>query len=85
MDAGTEEYGDPHIYSQPWTVPWSAEEADEFLFASGNMKYWLVVSREELIGADGKKYYSDSPVTITASSDSSQPYQGDHLLHLTSA
>ena len=48
------------------------------MFASGNMKYWLVVTREELIGKDGRKYYEDSPVTVIASSDSCQPYQGDH-------
>ena len=47
------------------------------MFASGNMKYWLVVAREELIGVDGGKKYNYSPVTVTASSDSDQPYQGD--------
>ena len=49
------------------------------MFASGNMKYWMVVSREELIGADGGKKYSESPITVTASSDSGLPYQGDQL------
>ena len=52
------------------------EEAEEFMFASGNMKYWLVITREELLGADGGKYYNKSPVTVKASSDSDQPYQG---------
>ena len=56
------------------------EEAEEFLFASGNIKYWLVVTREELVGADGGKYYDNSPVTVTASSGRCQPYQGDHSL-----
>ena len=46
------------------------------MFASGNMKYWLVITREELLGADGGKYYNKSPVTVKASSDSDQPYQG---------
>ena len=74
---GTEAYGDQWDDSQPWSVLWTAEEAEDFLFASGNMKYWLVVSREELIGADGgKKYSTNNPITVTASSDSDQPYQG---------
>ena len=55
------------------------EEAGEFMFASGNMKYWLVITKEELLGADGGKQYSNSPITVTASSDSDQPYQGDHF------
>ena len=52
------------------------EEAEEFMFASGNMKYWMVITREELLGADGGKRYNGSPITVTASSDSDQPYQG---------
>ena len=62
--------------TQPWSVLWTAEEAEEFLFASGNMKYWMVFTREELLGADGRKFYSNGPITVTASSDSDQPYQG---------
>ena len=42
------------------------KEAEEFMFASGNMKYWLIVSREELIGVDGGKKYANSPITVTA-------------------
>ena len=56
------------------------EEAEEFMFASGNMKYWLVITREELLGADGRKRYNGSPITVTASSDSDQPYQGKSLV-----
>ena len=70
--------------SQPWSVLWTAEEATEFLFASGNMKYWMVVTREELLGADGRKFYSNGPITVTASSDSDQPYQGKALGCLSS-
>ena len=76
---GTEQYGDQEDDSQPWSVLWTLEEAEEFMFASGNMKYWLIVSREKLIGVDGLKRYDKSPVTITASSDRCQPYQGDHF------
>ena len=69
--------------SQPWSVLWTAEEATEFKFASGNMKYWMVVTREELIGADGGKYYYQEPITIT-SSDNDQPYTGKSLWCLSS-
>ena len=48
------------------------------------MKYWMVVTREELIGADGGKYYFQIPITVTASSDSDQPYQGKLLGCLSS-
>ena len=40
------------------------------------MEYWLVVSRKELIGADGKEKYTNRPTSVTASSDSDQPYKG---------
>ena len=72
---GTEVYGDHQDDSLPWSVLWAAEEAEEFLFASGNMKYWLVVTREELLGT----HYFNSPVTVSASSESCQPYQGKSL------
>ena len=52
---------------------------EEFLFASGNMKYWLVVSREELLGEDGGKRYNGKPITVTASSERCLSYQGDRL------
>ena len=50
------------------------------MFASGNMKYWLVV-REEIIGTDEGKRYSNSPLTVTASSESDQSYQGKLKWH----
>ena len=70
--------------TQPWSVLWTAEEAEEFLFASGNMKYWMVFTREELLGADGGKYYMRDPITVSASSDSYQPHQGKSLGCLSS-
>ena len=75
---------DPGDDSQAWSVVWKLEEVGQFLFASGNMKYWLVVSREELVGVDGGKIYSEAPVTVRASSHSDQPYQGNHFSPSTS-
>ena len=54
---------------------WTAEEAEEFGFASGNERYWLVVSREELIGIENKDF---APLLVLASSDD-QPSLGEHL------
>ena len=54
---------------------WNAEEAEEFGFASGNEKYWLFVSREELIGIENKDF---APLLVLASSDD-QLSQGKHL------
>ena len=71
---GTAQYGDPEDDSKPWSKKWKLEEAEDFLFASGNMKFWLIVSREELIGVDGEKYY-DGVITVTASSESETPYK----------
>ena len=65
--------------TKPWSILWTSLEVDEFLFASDDKKYWLVVSREELIGADGDKLYANAPVTVIASSASCEPYQGDYL------
>ena len=43
-----------------------------------------MVSRAELIGVDGRKYYDWSPIAITASSDSQQLYYGESLRCLLS-
>ena len=45
--------------------------------ASGNMKYWLVVSREELIGIENDHFVS-FPVLASSESED-QPSQGKHL------
>ena len=73
---GTAQYGDPKDDTQAWSIPWTLEEYDEFLFASGDKKYWLVVSKEELIGADGGEVYANKPINVIASSYSCKPYQG---------
>ena len=63
-------------------MPWTELKAEEFLFASNNIKFWLLVSREELLGADGRKKYSGSPITVMASSERCQPYQGNKMIFL---
>ena len=73
---GDETYGDPEDDSQQWSVAWNTEDYQEFLFTSVDLEYWMIVSKEELIGSDGSKWYSNEPITITASSESDTPYQG---------
>ena len=73
---GTASYGDPNDNTNAWSIPWSLEEVDEFLFSSDDKEYWLVVSKDELIGADGGKLYANAPITVLASSSSCDPYQG---------
>ena len=55
------------------------EEVDEFLFASSDMKIWLIVNREKLMGLDGLKRFDQSPLWVTAGSYSCQPFKGDHM------
>ena len=76
---GTAQYGDPGDDTQHWSVTWRVEEAEEFLFASSDLKYWLIVNREKLIGVDGQKRSNNTPLTVTASSYSCQPFKGDHM------
>merc|ERR550539_1709923 len=80
---GTGSYGNQNDDTNAWSIPWSIEEFDEFLFSSGDKKYWLVVSKEELIGADGGKLYADSPITVIASSSSCEPYQAKMYKRVT--
>ena len=73
---GIETYGDPEDDTQVWSVAWHLQDYQEFLFTSVDLQYWMIVSKEELIGIDGSKWYSEEPITVTASSESDTPYQG---------
>ena len=64
--------------TKPWSILWTSMEVDEFLFASSDMKIWLIVNREKLMGLDGLKRFDQSPLWVTAGSYSCQPFQGDH-------
>ena len=61
------EYGDKNNDSQPWSIKWELTGFDEFLFASGNKKYFLRATKEEIIGIDGLKEYADQPIQILSS------------------
>ena len=66
--AGTETYGNPNDNSAPWSVTFGT--FDEFLFATGDAKKWLVASKASVIGQN----YSDAKRNITKSSISAAPY-----------
>merc|ERR1711874_410115 len=43
---GTAEYGDPQDDTQPWSLPWSVLEVEEFLFATGDKDIWIGGKRQ---------------------------------------
>ena len=73
---GTAEYGDPQDDSQPWSLPWSLLEVEEFLLATGDKEKWIIVNKVQLIGADGTKNYEKEKISVRASSGNCDPYQG---------
>ena len=54
---------------------------EEFLFSSVDKKYWLMVTKKDLIGEDGFKTYANEWINVIASSSNCEPHQGNHILH----
>ena len=44
------------------------------MFASGDLNYWLIVDKLEIIGADGGKFYTAQPIPVIISSISCDSY-----------
>ena len=42
---GTDQYGSPSDDGAPWSIRWALDQFDEFLFASGDFQYWMIVSK----------------------------------------
>jgi len=80
---GTNLYGNPEDDSQAWSIKWKLSDFDEFLFISGNGNSWLRVTKAELIGENGFKFYLEKPIQIIASDMKCSPYTGimDRQLH----
>ena len=63
-----------------WSLSWDLRNVTEFLFASVNLniehskQYWLIMKKDDLMGEDGNRYYSNHPIPIVASTLSSEPY-----------
>ena len=53
---------------------------DEFLFASGNKKYWLRASKYDIIGDDGVKEYSNELIQIISSYINCGPSSGKNFI-----
>ena len=47
--AGTEEYGDPNIMEEEWSVKFNDILFNQFLFVTGDQKKWSMISRGTLI------------------------------------
>ena len=77
-------YGEPENNTNPWSVFWNIQEVEEFLFSSGDKKYWLSVTKKELIGEDGFKDYPNgfASINVIASSSICEPRQGDTIFLL---
>ena len=78
---GTKEYGESENDTNPWSVFWNIQEVEEFLFSSGDKKYWLIVTKKDLIGEDGFKVYNNAWINVIASSSNCDPHQGDDILY----
>jgi hypothetical protein len=66
--AGTDTYGDPDDDSIAWSVPFGA--FDQFLFATGDGRHWLVATREAVNGEN----YDNTPRDVIKSSVSPIAY-----------
>ena len=73
--SGREEpYGDPSDFSQPWSLKWHKRDYDQIMFATGDFKHWMIVSRDDLIGNNDRKYYRNEPILVESSSEQCDPY-----------
>ena len=67
--AGTAFYGDFECAvnsTSTFSLPWSTEPFDEYLFATADMQHWLIASRSEV---NSGQYYSNSRQDILMSSE----------------
>ena len=76
---GTEVYGDPQDMTKEWSVSWSQDDFNEFLFASGDFQHWAIIKKSDLIGDDGEKFFGHADVAIQLSSINCVPYKAKML------
>ena len=77
--AGTDTYGDPDDDSIAWSIPFGA--FDQFLFATGDGRHWLVATREAVIGEN----YDNTPRDVIKSSRTSTTYTANWYFRLETA
>ena len=73
---GMEEYGTPcgPTCKNEWSVAFRRENFNEFLFATGDEKKWLIAPKSSVMG-----WYSNGPRTIIKSSLSSKSYTARYI------
>ena len=82
--SGQEYFGEVHSGAQAWSKLFLKEEFEEYLFACGNGRHWMVIRRVDLESAidlaDKKKTEDDklTPCRVITSSEISAP----HLVHM---
>ena len=47
----------------------------QFLFISGDKRYWSIINKVDLVGEDNGKYYDNEDITVQSSQISCTPYQ----------
>ena len=80
---GLVEYGDPLDDRKAWSVKWDKEDFSEFLFISGNGKYFLRAEKSEIIGEDGLKEYVNQPIQILSSHENCDISSGKSISTFT--
>jgi hypothetical protein len=69
--SGSQSFGNPKDDSKPWSLKFNNEKFDEILFATGDMDFWMTMTRKEAIG----EFYAGQKRTILKSSLSCSPTQ----------
>jgi len=67
---GTEEYGDPKKDDEEWSIKFKDANFNQFLFATGDFKKWMVSGKEATTG----EYYNNKYKMIQKSSKSDEPH-----------
>ena len=83
--SGTAEYGNSEDDSAPWSIKWELDEFDDFLFSSGNFDYWMIAKKEDIVGVDGLKNYTNEEIQIQSSYLSCEISSGGYDIIMTSS
>ena len=59
--------GDPSVDTKEWTIRFENMIFDEFLFATGDMKKWMIVNKQHVTG----RFYNNEAASVKRSSLSS--------------
>ena len=71
---GSHSYGTSYNTGNAWSVTWSWNSFDEFLFKVGSD--WIIIDKKELLGNNGDTYYNVRSTKVIASSEQCDPHEG---------